>query len=177
MSRYSRQMVLLPELEAETQHGGEIRLGKRKGRRPIAVKRVMHVTLRSSKAKGKYSFLLPKHARFIENLLSELSKTYGVKLYEKANSGNHLHLAAKPETRKGFQNFLRVLAARIATYVTGARKGNPFGKFWDALAYSRIVEWGKAYENLIKYIQQNTLEALGFIPYVPRKNKIPRPAG
>ncbi len=170
-------MALFPGQKAETQHGGEISRGKRKGRRPIALKRAMHITLRSSKATGKYSFLLPRPARFIEKLLTELCKTYGVKLYRKANSGNHLHLAARALTREGFQNFLRVLAARISTFITGARKGRPFGKFWDLPAYTRIVEWGHAYSNLIKYIEKNTMEAMGLLPYTPRRNRLPRPAG
>ncbi len=37
-------MGLFPELKAETQYGGEMNRGKRKGRRPIALKRVMHIT-------------------------------------------------------------------------------------------------------------------------------------
>ncbi len=37
---------------------------------------------------------------------------------------------------------LRVLSAQVATFVTGAKKGKPFGKrFFDLPAFTRIGEW------------------------------------
>jgi REP element-mobilizing transposase RayT len=44
-------------------------------------------------------------------------------------------------------------------------------KFWDKRPFTRIVEWGREYKTLQNYLEQNTLEAWGFIPYQPRKNR------
>lgn len=45
--------------------------------------------------------------------------------------------------------------------MTGARKGDRKAKFWDALAYSRVVAWGRDYFNSYYYVIQNELESLG----------------
>src|SRR6476646_4501556 len=100
-----------------TKHGGEERKGKRKEARPIATKRAMHITLRSERAKGEWSLLEKKNARFIRELLSQASRKWKVKVYETANVGNHIHLLLRSQTREGFANFLRVLGAQIAAFV------------------------------------------------------------
>ena len=35
--------------------------------------------------------------------------------------------------------FLKTFAALLARQITGAKKGNKFGKFWDGLAYARVL--------------------------------------
>lgn len=70
--------------------------------------------------------------------------------------------------RADSQNFLRALAGNVACKVIGAYKGKRVGKFWDLLAFSRIVEWGRSYISLIKYVEQNQKEADGTISYKPR---------
>jgi hypothetical protein len=49
-----------------------------------------------------------------------------------------------------------------ANSVGREKKARPIGKFWDALAYSRIVEWGKDWKNMLDYVGKNLLEARGF---------------
>ncbi|MBL7714035.1 MAG: transposase [Bdellovibrionales bacterium] len=41
-------------------------------------------------------------------------------------------------------------------------------RFWDARPFTRIIEWGRDYRRVCAYLMQNTLEALGFVPYRPR---------
>ena len=43
----------------------------------------------------------------------------------------------------------------------GVRKGQPKGKFWDALAYSKVVNWGRHFENTKFYVILNDIEASG----------------
>ena len=45
--------------------------------------------------------------------------------------------------------------------VTGARKGQAVGKFWDELAFSRILGWGREFERVKSYLTKNILEGLG----------------
>lgn len=99
----------------------------------------------------------------LKKLEARVARRWGVRVYRSANSGNHLHLLVRAPTRDQFQGFLREFSGLAARLVTGAKKGNPFGKrFWDALAYSRIVEWGRAYFEAKYYVIQNELEAEGF---------------
>jgi hypothetical protein len=83
----------------------------------------MHVTLRASSARGSWSLLQKKNRRFVDDTIAKAGRRWGVKVYEKANAGNHLHLLLKAQTRRGFANFLRVLGAQIALFVTGAKRG------------------------------------------------------
>ena len=156
------------------EHGGELGKGVRKEARPLSVKRPMHITVRSSWAKGDLSFLRRRNALFIKGLMRSLTARRAVTVYEMANSGNHLHLLLRTRTKDDLHGFMRELTARLSRFVTGARRGRPFGKrFFDKLYYSRIVEWGKGYKAAKNYVVQNTLEALGIVPYTPRKSRRP----
>lgn len=63
-----------------------------------------------------------------------------------------------------------ILSSRISVRITGAKKGRPFGRrFFDSIPFSRIVEWGKGFFGVKKYVQQNILEAAGVISYRLRK--------
>lgn len=160
----SRQLSFLPSLKVHTNldHGGDIRQGKRKVQRPFDPKRPLHVVLRASRARGEWSMLRPQHEGRIQREIEKLSKRYGVKVYRSVNVGNHLHLLIQARKRKDFQSFLRVLTGAIAFLITGTRKGLPVGRFWDKLAYSRIVSWGREFETLAKYFVKNLFESKGF---------------
>jgi REP element-mobilizing transposase RayT len=157
--------------------GGNQKNGNPREQRPIAQKRPLHLVMRSSHARGAQSFLIPKRARQIEKLVRELGKEKQVKLYRLANAGNHLHLVVLPKSRKAFSAYIKALTGLIARISLGVERGKSKGlKFWDARPYTRIIEWGRDYNGVLNYLLQNTLEALGFIPYQPRKQSRPRAA-
>ncbi len=175
MAAKTRQLLLDDSLKFSPLHGGEYSIGKRKKSRPINTRKPIHLTLRSSYTVGKNSFRTKKNEGFTSKLIKELSRKWGIRIYKHSINSNHLHFSLRAYTRRGFQNFLRVLSAQVATFVTGAKKGNPFGKrFFDLPAFTRIVEWGKAFKTLTDYVAQNVREASGLIPYQPRK--LMRPA-
>ena len=166
------QPVLSSEMKVRITHGGESWQGRRKCERPIATRRPMHIVLRSSHAKGQWSFLHPRHAPFIREWVPSLAKRFHVQLCEWSTNSNHLHLLLRARTRQGLQHFLMVLGSRIAQHITGARKGKPIGKrFFDSIPFSRIVEWGKALVAAKRYVVQNILEASGAISYQPRNHR------
>jgi REP element-mobilizing transposase RayT len=166
------QPVLDDRLKARLVHGGEMRLGKRKRERPIATKRAMHITLKSSCAVGEWSFLQKAHAAFIRRSLPRWAKHFGVIIYQWSLNGNHVHLLVRPRSRDSLRGFLSALSGRIAQHITGARKGRPFGRrFFDSIPFSRIVEWGKSFRITKGYVLQNELEAEGIIPYSPRRKR------
>ena len=168
------QQLLSPSLHQPLEHGGELSIGRRKTRRPVVTRRSMHVVLRADSARGTSSLLAPAHARYLKNLIPSLASRWGVTVYQMANAGNHLHFLLRAKTRAGFQNFLRVLAGKVAQKVTGSQRGRPLQKrFWGLLAYSRVVEWGRSFLTVKRYILQNEQEANRKIPYQPRGKSKP----
>ena len=166
----AKQLLLDDSFKVSVVHGGQYSVGKRKTARPISTRKPMHLTLRSSYAVGSYSFRTKENYAFIDKLIKTVSKKWGIRIYKNSINGNHLHFDLLATTRRGFQNFLRVLSCQIAAFVTKAVKGKPFGKrFFDLPAFTRIAEWGKAYKTLKAYVVQNVLEASGVIPYQTRK--------
>jgi REP element-mobilizing transposase RayT len=151
--------------------GGTAMRGNAREQRPIAIKRPMHLVMRSTLAVGERSFLNSKRARKIEALVHRLGKERGVKVYRFANSGNHLHLVVLPRSRQAFKSYIKAVTGIIARLSLGVERGSAKGiKFWDAKPYTRIIEWGREYRSVCNYLLQNTLEALGFIPYQSRKS-------
>lgn len=108
---------------------------------------------------GEWSLL--KHSAGVEKILQGVAKKFGVRVHRFANVGNHIHLLVQVKRREDFQNFLRVFAQKVMFFVTKAKKGKPAGKFWSALAFSRVVEWGRDWQNMLQYVQKNLLEARG----------------
>lgn len=158
MKPHQLQLFAKPSLE----HGGFIRQGRRKTRRPFDPKRAMHIVMRSSKAKGASSFLHRNNKGLIHVLLVDLCARYQLKLYKYENVGNHLHLLLKFPSRRELKAFLRVFAQGVMFLVTGAKKGAPKGRFFDAIAYSRVVGWGREFRALKNYLWKNALEGFGF---------------
>lgn len=77
------------------------------------------------------------------------------------NVGNHFHLLIRAKTRESIQNFLRVFPQLVAFRITGTKKGKPIGRFWDELAFSRVVDWGRDLWGVQNYLEKNRFEALG----------------
>jgi hypothetical protein len=133
---------------------------KRIQARPVVPKRAHHVTLRASQARGEWSFLKPKNYALVTHLLRRQAKRHFVALESFVNVGNHLHLKVRPQTREGFANFLRSVTCLLSRAITGARKGRPLTKrFFDALAWSRVVRTWAEEKILNQYFDDNALEA------------------
>ncbi len=140
-------------------HGGEVSRGKRKTRRPLDTKRPLHLVMRAEKARGQLSLLTAQNKILVEKIIRKQSAKFGIRIAAFANVGNHLHLMLRFSRRKALQAFLVSLTALIARAVTRARKGHPFGKFWDALAFTRVLTSRREISILKKYIQANVIEA------------------
>jgi len=103
-----------------------------------------------------------------------LARRNHIQILEYANAGNHLHILLKSHSRDHLTKFLRLAAGQIAQLMTGAKKGIKFGKYWSALAWSRLIKPGKALAAIQRYLRLNQLEALAleFGYKVIRWNKI-----
>jgi REP element-mobilizing transposase RayT len=99
-----------------------------------------------------------KHDRAVKGALRTAAGRFAVRVYHFANVGTHLHLLLRARRREDLQGFLRSFAGIAARRITGARRGRPVGRFFDALAWSRVVAWGRDYFGVRHYIFRNTVE-------------------
>src|SRR5260370_6293633 len=142
MMRTMQQSLFDCDLRAElarTAHGGDVRRGLRKLERPVSTRRPMHVVLASRRAVGSWSLL--QHRKAVREALRQMAGRFGIRIYDFANVGTHLHLLVRARRRDAFQAFLRSFAGIVARRVTGARRGRPIGRFFSDLAWSRVVSW------------------------------------
>jgi REP element-mobilizing transposase RayT len=146
--------------EVEAQHGGVTRTGQRKTSRPIEPSLPLYLVLRSSRARGKWSLQKTTTESRVQEILRELSQRHGIKVFEFANGGDQIHLLLRAKSRQGFQAFLRAFAGLTARLVTGAKKGKPSGKFWDALTFSRVLSWGKEFDSVKDLLSKGDLDGL-----------------
>lgn len=180
---------------AKKEHGGALSAGRRRSRRPLSTKHALHLTLRSDFAYGKRSLL--RHRPAVERIMRKAAVRFQVSVYRHAVCSNHLHLLVRGKSRTRLQNFFRVFAGHLAQEILrefplsrqergGApepalarpkaaakncrRPPHPKNqrKFWALLIYSRVVSWGRDFRNVVRYILQNTLEALFVIAYKAR---------
>lgn len=150
-------------------YGGEL-LKTRKGRRggrPLDTRNTMHLVLRSSKAKGEWSFRRPENAIKIRRIMDKFARKNGVKVLSLANVGNHLHFHIKLTNRYTYRPFIRAITAAIAMAITGASRWskpaqNAKVRFWDYRPFTRVVHSFRAFLNLRDYIQINKLEGFGY---------------
>lgn len=117
------------EFKFDKEFGGSLlKESHAKKKRPICTKNTMHITLRSTKAKGSRSFLAtPKRARLIQSKVYSNASRFGVRIYRYANVGNHLHLLVRAGYRKGLIAFLRAISGIIARIATGKERGKVVG--------------------------------------------------
>jgi putative transposase len=157
-------------------HGGENSKNKRKTKRPFDSKKPIHIVMRSIRAKGIWSLRGFRVRSEIDGLIKKYAKKFHLSLYDFSINSNHIHILLRAKDQVALSRFLKSATGNIARLVTGARKNNPKGKFWDALTFSRIGDWGRPYENLKFYVLKNILEAAGVIPYTPRRKARSAPA-
>lgn len=150
-----------------TEYGGELRKTRegRKTKRPLSYRQTMHVVLRSSKAKGEWSFRKARHRKNILRLVEKFSVMYDVQILSMANVGNHLHLHVKLMRREAYIAFIRAVSGAIVMTVTGVsrwtKRTAEKSKFWDHRPYSRIVLSLRHFLNLKDYVAENQLEGQG----------------
>lgn len=129
--------------------------------RPIAAKTPIHVVMRSPMAKGHLSLLF--FDKEIRGILNKHSKRQGIKIYDMANAGNHIHFICYLPRTDSWRIFIRSIAGLIARLVLGVERGRGIGaKFWEGRPWTRILMWGRGYKAAKKYLGLNKIEALGF---------------
>lgn len=185
--RASKQLKILKTTKSD--YGGDLlrtRAGRRHGR-PVSTRETMHLVLRSTKARGDWSFLRDKNNFAVRQIIAKFAAKYGVRVLSNANAGNHLHLQIKLTNRFSYPSFIRAITGAIAMSISGcshwknaksgenlatkslARNDQPSNKapakrekFWDARPFTRIAKSFAEFRNLREYVRLNEVEAMGF---------------
>lgn len=146
-----------------------------KSKRPIDTKKALHVVLRSSHATGDKSFKNKKYEARVWQIVSFHAQKTGIRVYEYANAGNHLHLLLRTKNRSDYNTFIRTITGLIARVVGKSERGVPLKKkFWDGRPFSRVVSFAKReFQTVKNYLLRNVLEAIGWMPYVARDKHLP----
>lgn len=124
----------------------------------------MHLVLRSSKAKGEWSFKRKIHAQKISAIIAKFAKKHHVRVLSIANVGNHLHIHIQLIKRAAYKPFIRAITSAIAMAITGVsrwQKSKTKTKFWDYRPFTRVVRGFRAALTLKDYIAINQLEGVG----------------
>lgn len=161
---FSNPVLKLSKRHAHTSSfGGSSLKSHPKTARPFSTKHLMHVVLKSERAKGPRSFLR------IERELIALAKTLGIALNVQIKDivvmTNHVHLSIKVSHRRAFHAYLRALGGLIVRKLLKTEKGNPTSvkNFFTGRPFSRIVAAGrKSFAALARYFALNRLEKRGF---------------
>src|SRR3954470_18259457 len=109
-----KQLKLLNQ-KFQNQYGGDLRKkAKNRGYRPLSSKDSVHVVLRSTQAKGEWSFRHKNNFMRVGQFTKKISEKYGIKILSFANVGNHLHLHVRIPNRTLYKSWIRGLTAGIA---------------------------------------------------------------
>ena len=149
------------QLNPRTRHGGEASLHKRKTFRPFTPKAPVHLVLKSKRAKGLWSLAHRKNKARIASMIYTYAERFQVQVYQSSVAGSEIQLLVKATDRKNLADFLRVLAGRVAIVVSGAKRYvKKVGKFWDCLCWSRLVNWGKDFHQVRRYVGEAVQEMI-----------------
>lgn len=169
--------------------GGSLLYGRRKGTRPMSTDQALHLVLKSQWATANDRFTSRANKPAVEEILKIAANKYGIRIYQQAICGNHIHLLIRAKRRWLYRAFIAVVTGLIAQQVMrkqsyevfmrakskefageGVPKQENGQAFWQHRPFSRIVNWGRDYQSCLKYLTRNTLEALGFIKYKKRRD-------
>lgn len=152
---HSSAMKQLSLFKISKSFGGELLVDKRKTYRPISSQNPIHLVMRSEEVLKCGGF--KTHRRQVQELIFKYSQAYNIKIYSLVICSNHLHLVIRYQNKNEFQNFLRVISGLIAKNIS-LTKG-----FWLHRPFTRVLSWGRDFENALNYIDKNQLETDGLI--------------
>jgi REP element-mobilizing transposase RayT len=121
------------------------------------------VVLRSSLARGAWSFRAGRNHDRVAAALARLAAKHGVELCRRVIHLNHLHLLVRVPSRKAYTRFIRAASSAVAMAVTRASRWKPRRlRFWDRRPFTRVVVGKRDEEGIRDYFLVNELETLGY---------------
>jgi REP element-mobilizing transposase RayT len=139
----------------KSEFGGSFILGKRKTARPLSVKNPIHLILKSTGA----SCFVPGN-RKLENLIRSHAEKCGIKIYRLSPNWSHIHMVIKLPSKKAYLDFIRTITACLVRFLSKIKGKNLKGLF-DLRPFTRILNGGKDFWNVVHYHIKNDMEARG----------------
>ena len=130
----------------QTEFGGTLNLGRRKSERPLSFKQSHHFVLKAERG----SVHLLRNKKLVEQTVNQFAKRFGIRIYELAVHGDHIHLNIFIPTRTAYRRWIRSVTSRLVAQIVGLK--------FSLRPWSRAVAWGRAFDSLKRYIQFNKIE-------------------
>lgn len=165
----SKQLLLI--LQPKMEFGGSLLIGKRKTKRVLSFSKPMHFVFKSDNARNGLAFV--KYQKQVIELINNISRVYGIKVYDLAVNFNHIHCVVKLSNCDMYKKWIRHLTSAIVSMMVQFTKMN-LTKFFTLRPYSRIITWGRQFKTVINYQILNQLEVVGLRPKKAVKNRKPR---
>ncbi len=148
--------------------GGELLKGKRKEKRPLSDKKPMHLILRSDSVK-----VFTPTNKSLKSLIYKTAEKYSIKIYELALNHTHIHFVMKLKNKEIYNAFIRELTSKMAIairrFLKNISQSDPNTNCIDLKTilshrpFSRILNWGKDFQNCIDYVILNIDESMGWV--------------
>jgi REP element-mobilizing transposase RayT len=139
--------------------GGSLLQGKRKTKRPLSVKKPLHLVLRTEEKRHKILFS-PKDKRLIM-LIRDSADRYQIRIYNFAVNWNHFHFVILVPSREAYINFVRFLTAQAVACLSKKHGKNLKGLF-SLRPFTRIVSWGQDFRRVCHYVAANIYESFSY---------------
>jgi REP element-mobilizing transposase RayT len=136
--------------------GGSLLVRKRKSKRPLSTRKPIHLVFRANSSR----YFSPRDLH-LKRIIHSAAERYKIKISSFAINWNHFHFLIKMESRESYNKFVRYLAAEIVRHLSNKYKKSLEGLF-VLRPFTRIVSWGKDFQNVCKYILANVGESFGY---------------
>lgn len=143
--------------------GGSLLVGRRKESRPLSTKHPIHLVLRS-----EIPGIFNPGNQSLESLIRTTAKKFGVKIYDLALNWSHIHMVIRIRNRENYNAFIRGLTGTIARKIQISKKLTE--KIFTLRPFTRVLNWGRDFRNVLQYQIMNQLEAYGY--FVRKKVKV-----
>ena len=129
----------------KAEFGGTLLVGKRKSARPLNSKFPTHLVLKASN-----SNLLLRHQKIVRDTLFKYAEKFGIKIYEFGVHVDHVHIAIRTPSRILYVRWIRAITSVLVQKISGL--------CWKLRPYTRLGNWGRAFDFLRNYIRKNRRE-------------------
>jgi REP element-mobilizing transposase RayT len=160
-----RQLALGFLNDYKKEFGGSLLIGKRKTARPLAVKKPMHLILKTT----KLSPFNPTNYK-LEKIIKQYASRYKITVYDYSLNWSHIHITMKLPNRAAYFAFIKTVTAALISFLSKAR-GKDLKGLFDLRPYTKIITCKKQFENAIDYMELNQQEALGLIIRIKKSLK------
>lgn len=147
--------------------GPLLRKAKHRTSRPITSKSPMHLVLKSSKAKGSWSFLHVHHQKKLRLMILQYGRKYRIKIRELSFANEVIHMLIAIRSKNDYLKFIRTITCAIAMKISKMnrlshrdKKTKSKLKFWDFRPLTTVAEsrWG-SYKKILgefKFLIEST---------------------